>query len=162
MVGSSRGLAPRVLVVGDPESEFVRAMVRLAREHGVEPVPCRDVYAAVVEAAGARGRRTLILSQMRELSRENGRFFSLAAANDARCCCLLDAGVTVGRGVVCAALQAGAAVVGAAPEVRTVLRGWLADGESSSRDLDLGNLQDDDLRATEAELRALLGRQVHA
>ena len=162
MVRRNLGLDPQVIVVGDPDSEFAREMVRLTREHGVEPVPCHDVYAAVAETAGTSGRRTLILGRMRELSRENGRLFPLAAANAACCCCLLDAGMTAGQGMVFAALKAGAAVVGETQEVRAALQDWLASGKHRPRRADLGDLQEDDLRATEAELSALLGQQAHA
>lgn len=162
MAGGSSGLGLRLVVVGDPRSEFVRTMVRLACECEVQAVQCHDVYSAVAEMGGLSGRRTLIVGTMRELTRENGRFFELAAADAIRCCCLLDARTTAGRDGVLAASRAGATVIGDLREAEDVLTEWLAgDGHRPER-LAPQDLLDDDLRATEAELSALLGPQTDA
>ncbi len=157
MAGGNSGLTPRVIVVGDPGSELVREMVRLAREYEVEAVPCDDVYTAVAQAARSAARRVMIVGAVRELTREEGRLFPVAAANAARCCCLVERGTMMGRAALLAALRAGAAVVGETQEVRAVLEDWLAGGRP-----DLRNLLDDDLRATPAELSALLGHETDA
>ncbi len=161
MARGSSDRDPYVIVVGDSDQEFVREMVRMTRACGVEPALCADVYAAVAAAAGAAGRRTLVLGRMQELSRENGRFFPLAAANAVDCCGLLDSGPAVRPGLG-AALQAGARLVGAAGDVRAILRDWLAAGQGQARPRNLPDLQEDDLHATEAELSALLGQQANA
>jgi hypothetical protein len=158
MAGRNSGRDPYVIVVGVPDQEYVREMVRVVRAGGVEPALCDDVYAAVAALAGAGDRRTLVLGRLQELAREKGRFFSLAAANAARCCCLLEAGPAVRQSAVCAALRAGAYVVGATGEVRAVVQDWLADGQRPPRHRNLQGVQEDDFHATEAELSALLGQ----
>jgi hypothetical protein len=120
---------------------------------------CDDVYAVVATTAGAGDRPTLVLGRIQDLSRENGRFFPLAAANGVCCCCLLDPSPAARQGLVYAALQAGTLVVAAVGEVRAILQDWLADGR---RRPNLRALPEDDLRATEAELSALLGQQANA
>ncbi len=151
-----------MIVVGDPCSEFVRTMVRLAREREVEAVPCSDAYSAVAEIGGLSGRRALIVGTMRELTRENGRFFELAAADAIRCCCLLDTRAAAGRDGVLSASRAGAAVISDLREAEEALTEWLAGDGDRPRRLAPRDLLDDDLRATEAELRALLGHKTNA
>jgi len=158
MTRRSSGRDSLVIVVGDPEQDFVREMVRVTRECGLEPARCDDVYAAVVTTAGGGDRPTLVLGRMSDLSRENGRFFPLAAANGVRCCCLLDPSPAARQGPVCAALQAGTLVVAAVGEVRALLQDWLAEGRRPNPHA----LPQDDLHATEAELSALLGQQANA
>ena len=162
MAGGSLGLGPRVIVVGDPCSEFVRTMVRLAREHEVEAVPCDDAYSAVAEIGGLADRRALIVGTMRELTRENGRFFELAATDAIRCCCFLDTHTAAGRDGVLSASRAGAAVISDPREAEDVLTEWLADDGRRPGRLAPQDLLDNDLRATEAELSALLGHKTNA
>jgi hypothetical protein len=147
-----------MIAVGDPCGEFVRAMIRLAQDCEVEVVPCDDVYSAVAATAGARGQRTFVVGALRELAREDSRFFRIAEANAWRCCCLVGKGPTVGSGGMLAAIKAGVSLVGDAREVGPILKEWLAGGASRRRRMGLIDLTDDDLRATEAELNALLGR----
>lgn len=158
MIGGSSGLSPCMIVVGDPCGEFVRAMVRLACEYEIEAVQCDDVYSAVAATAGTEGRRTLIVGRLRELAREDSRFFRIAEANALQCCCFVDRGRAAGSGGMLAAMRAGASVVGDVREVGPILREWLAGGAPRRR-TGLIDLMDDDLRATEAELNALLGHE---
>jgi hypothetical protein len=157
MTGGSSGLDPCIIVVGDPCSEFVRATVRLAREFEVEAMQCDDVYSAVAATARAAGRRALIVGAMRELAREGSRFFQIARLNTWRCCCLLEKGPVTGSGGMLTALRAGASIVGDAREVRPILKEWLAEDTRRGARRSLCDLADEDLRATEAELSALLG-----
>jgi hypothetical protein len=147
-----------MVVVGDPCSEFVRAMVRLAREYQVEAIHCDDVYSAVAATARAAGRRTLVVGPMRELAREDSRFFQLAEINALRCCCLMEKGPMAGSNGMLRALRAGAALVGDAREVRPIFTDWLNHGGDRPVHRSLCDLTTDDLRATEAELSALLGQ----
>lgn len=163
------GLGSCVVVVGAPGSEFVRTTVRLAREWAIDAVPCDDVYSAVVGLAGQVGRRVLVLGGIRELTRENGAFFSIASAHAVQCCCLLDKSSSAKRRAMLAALRAGASVIGDVQEVGGVLREWLAmagqGGSPRARNAsqtkrlshDTPGTVYEDLRATEAELNALLG-----
>ena len=162
MAGGSSGLGPRVIVVGDPCTEFVRRMVRLACEREVETVQCNDAYVAVAEMAGLSGRRGLIVGTMHELARENGRFFEIAATDAIPCCCLVDSHAASGRDGVLTASRAGATVIGDLREAEEVLTAWLAGNGRRPGRLTPQDLLDDDLRATEAELRALLGPQTDA
>lgn len=157
MTGGSSGIDPYVIIVGDPCSEFARAMVRLVREYQVETMQCDDVYAAVVAAARAGARRALVLGSMRELAREGSRFFRIAEMNSLQCCCLVENGSVAG-GDMLAALRAGAAIVMETHEVSPILQDWLADVRPRDVRGSLSDLDDEDLRATEAELSALLGQ----
>lgn len=162
MTGGNPGIAPCLVVVGDPCSEFVRTMVRLAREYQVEAIPCDDVYSAVAATATTSGRRALVVGPIRELAREGSRFFQIAEMNSLRCCCLLDRGTLAGSVGMLAAARAGAAVVDDAREVRPVFQEWLTTGGHRAVRRSLCDLADEDLRATEAELSALLGQGADA
>jgi hypothetical protein len=156
-----------VIVVGEPGSELAETTVQLAREGEIDAVPCADVYAAVVAVAQAAGRRVLVVGQIQELAVENGVFFGISAAHAARCCCLLDPGRTAGPPDLLAAWRADATIVGAVPEVRAVLQDWLANAKphdtprrgrgASHTKRPVREETYEDLRATEAELSALLG-----
>jgi hypothetical protein len=155
------------MVVGEPGSELVETAVQLAREGEIDAVPCANVYAAVVAVAQAAGRRVLVVGRIQELAVENGAFFEISAAHAARCCCLLDPGRAAGPPDLRAALRTHALLIGAVSEVRAVLKDWLANaqphdtprrgrGASHARRL-VREETYEDLRATEAELSALLG-----
>lgn len=156
-----------VVVVGEPGSELVQTIMRLAREGEIDAAPCENVYTAVVAVAQAAGRRILVVGQIQELAVENGAFFGVIAAHAARCCCLLDPGRTAGSQDLLAALRANATLIGAVPDVRAVLKGWLATAEphdtprrgwgASHTKRPVREETYEDLRATEAELSALLG-----
>ncbi len=148
-----------MVVVGEPWCELTRAMVRLAHEYEVEAVQCEDVYLAVAATARASGRRMLVVGTMRELAREDGRFFQIAEANAQRCCCLLGHDPVMCAGGMFAAIRSGASVVRDVQQVDAIFKDWLANGERRPRRTSPGDLTDDDLRATEAELIALLGQQ---
>jgi hypothetical protein len=137
-------------------------MVRLAREYQIEAVQCDDVYSAVAATARAAGRRTLVVGSIRELSREDNRFFQIIEMNSLRCCCLLEKGPVPSSGGMLTAVRAGAAIVGETREVRPIFKDWLANGGSRAVRRSLCDLADEDLRATEAELSALLGHGTDA
>ncbi len=156
-----------VIAVGEPGSELVRTIVRLAREREIDAVPCENVYAAVVAVAQAAGRRILVVGQIQELAVQNGAFFAIGAAHAARCCCLLDPGRPAGSQDLRAAVGARAMLIGAVPDVPAVLQDWLAAAAppgaprrgrgASPAKRSVREETYEDLRATEAELSALLG-----
>lgn len=158
MAKGNSGVGPCVMVVGDPHGAAAREVVRLTQEYQVRAVPCHDVYTAVAQMTAA-GRQTLIVGRIRDLARENGRLFAFAAARGVRCCCLLEPPARPGRECLRAALRAGASFIFEAREARGVLEEWLAGGSGRTPD---PMLQEEDLKATEAELGALLGQQSEA
>jgi len=158
MAAGNSGREPFVIIVGDPCGEFVRATIRLAQQYEVEAVPCEDVYSAVAVMAGAGGRQALVVGMMQDLAKEDSQFFRIARANALRCCCVIDRGLAAGSRGVLAALQGGAALVGSGPEVDAVFTDWLSNGSGRTARMTLRDLTDEDLRATEAELSALLGQ----
>ena len=161
MAGGNPGPGPRMIVVGDRHSGFVRKMARLAREHEIEMARCDDVWMAVAETARARGRRVLVTGTLEELARESGRFFGIAAVRRVRCCCVLGESAEPGRRGLLQALRSGVAVVSDA-DMPDVLDAWLnANGDHSPRS-GLGSLSDDELRPTREEIMALLGHETDA
>jgi hypothetical protein len=169
MARNDAGLGSCVVVVGDPSSELVQTTRQWAREGEIDVVLCEDVYAAVVRIVQAGGRRVLALGTMRELTRENGAFFRIAAAHAIPCCCWLDRTGPVGRKDVHAALEAGVRLVDAVADVRRILKEWLGtpppEGtprparQAAPSQRGRGAAADtsyEEFRATEAELNALL------
>jgi hypothetical protein len=169
MAKDNSGLGSCVVVVGDPGGELAQTTVRSACEGEIDAVPCDDVYAAVTQMAKAAGRRVLVVGPVTELATENGAFFRIAAAHAIRCCCLLDKTGSDGREDLVAALRAGVTILGDVQDVRGVLKEWLTTAPSHgaprvARDAsqakrrahDAADASYEDLRATEAELSALL------
>jgi len=164
MVKDNPGLGLFLVVVGDPQGEFVQATLRLAREGEVEATVCDNVYAAVVKMAGTRGRQVLVLGAMQELAKEEGAFFRIVAAHAVRCGCLCDQSLPAARKELLAALQAGVTVLGDLQDVRRFLKEWLALSARGPRDAAPGKRQTrraeempcEEFRATAAELSALL------
>ena len=156
MAKENPGLGVRVVVVGGPDEALTQTAARLARAGGLEVLPCADVYAAVAALAEAAGRRLLVVGKMQDLARENGSFFAVLAAHAVRCCCLLDGERPAGATPLHAALRAGTTLISAASELEGVLRAELALAPSSGAPRAVPT-EYEDLRATEAELSALLG-----
>jgi hypothetical protein len=94
------------------------------------------------------------------LAADNGAFLRISAAHAAGCCCLLEADRTAGPQDLLVAGRANATIVGAMPEVRAVVKEWIATAgphvvPHAQRPVREEGYED--LRATEAELSALLG-----
>ena len=83
-------LGRRLMAVGGSRDRLTGEALRLAAEYEVEGARCDDIYSAVAELA--RGRRccTLVVGPLRELARDDGHFFRVAARNGARCAVLLE------------------------------------------------------------------------
>lgn len=155
MARDGSGLGSCIVVVGGPGSELVQTTMQWARTAEIDAVTCADVYAAVTHLARAAGRRMLVVGTIQELTRENGAFLRLAAARAIPCGCVLDRACSVGRRSWRAALAAGVRLLEAGPEVRGLLQEWLAAPPQRGR----GGAAEpsyEELRATEAELSALL------
>ncbi len=170
MARGNSGLGSCVIVVGEAGSAFVETAVRLAGASRLEALRCADIYAAVAALAGAAGRRLLVVGPIQDLARENGSFFDLAAAHAACCCGLLDGNRPAGPEHLRPALRAGAVLIGAASDLQGVLQDWLTrapppglpraarKASPAGRPARAGaDTTFEDLRATEAELNALLG-----
>ncbi len=160
MAENGASLGSCVIVVGEPGGELVQTIVQLTREREIGTVPCANVYEAVVAMAQAAGRRILVVGRIRDLAVDNGAFLRISAAHAARCCCLLEADQTAEPQDLLAASRGNATMVGAVPEVRAILRDWSATAGSPGAAPAQRPVREqgyEDLRATDAELRALLG-----
>ena len=156
MAKDDAGLGACIVIVGAPDEALTQTAARLARAGGLEVLSCADVYAAVAALAGAAGRRLLVVGKMQDLAREDDSFFSILAAHAVRCCCLLDGGRPTGAASLRAALQAGTTLISIAAQLDGVLHEWRAPAPSSGAPR-AAHTEYDDLRATDAELTALLG-----
>lgn len=169
MARDHSGVGPCVVVVGAAGSALVETAVRLADARRLEALRCADIYAASAALAGAAGRRLLVVGRIQDLARENGAFLDLAAARVTRCCCLLDGNRPAGAEPLRAALRAGAVLIGAVSDLPGVFGDWLTmtpalgtpraarkTAPAERRGGEVADTPFEDLRATEAELRALL------
>ena len=156
MVDGVSGRHRVVIVVAAARDALAAETARLTADYEVDVRRCDDVYAATAELALSRDRCVLVIGRLGELAKEDRRFFSIAVRSGARCCGLLDAATSAEPNVVGAAMRAGVLVVGATDEIKGVLDAWLAgSGCPSSRP---AVCLDEEYRATEAELNALLGQ----
>jgi len=145
------------LVVGGRSRDgLVAELRRITVDYQVSVVRCESVYTATAELVRKGARTALVIGTLRELAAEQGRFFALATRNRARCCAVLDRTETAQPETLLAAVRGGAAVVANVADVRSVLDGWLGEGASRPGGLALA---DEEYRATEAELKALLGQE---
>jgi hypothetical protein len=159
MVEGDSARHPCIVVVGDARDDFVAQILHLAREYEVDVTQCDDVYAAVVGLAANDARCVLVAGRFREMARENGRFFTLVARTGTRCCCLLDQEAFVGHSSALAAMRTGVSLVTAVDEIEPILADRLARRVCRSGGFGNQLLVDEELRATEAELNALLGHE---
>jgi hypothetical protein len=158
MVDSVPGRHRMVIAVAAAHDALASEVERLAAEYEVDIARCDDVYAATAELALSTDRCVLVVGRLRELAKEDHRFFAIAVRSGARCCGLVDATTPVEPNVVPAAVRAGVSVVGTTEQIRDVFDAWLAGtGCPSSRVV--AHLDEED-RATEAELNALLGQEI--
>jgi len=158
MVAGDSQLQPGVVVVGAKSARLVAEALQLAEEYELDVIRCADVYSAVAELAKGAGRCLMIVGTLAELAREQGRLFALAERGGARCCCLLDETESTERQQVLLAVRAGACLVGQVEELRNALDAWLAARGCRAVSGDTEFL-DEDCRATEAEISALLGQE---
>jgi hypothetical protein len=156
MVEGDPGRRSCVIVVRALRRQLVTEVTRLAAEYEVDVTLCDDVYAAVAELAGAASPCALVIGQLRELAKENGRLFRVAVRNGARCCVWLDAESPAQRGEVLGVIRAGASVVEGIEEIRGMIENWLA---RTGRHLGPTRATDEEWLASEAELNALLGQE---
>ncbi len=160
MVEGDLARHPYVIVVGDARDDLVAQTLRLAGEYEVDVTRCDDIYAAVAELAAPGHGGVLLVGRFRELARQRGRLFALAARHRARSCCLLESDASARQGDILSAVRAGIVLVGCVEEIEPILEDWLACNGGRQSGPGRRGLTDDEFRATEAELNALLGREV--
>ncbi len=151
-----------LIAVGDLDPTAAGDLVRLAGEYEIGLAGCADSYTAVAALAARSGRSTLVVGRLTELTRENAAFFSIAARNGARCCCLRKCDGFSDHERVVAALQAGAYLVNGNGDLAAAVRDWLA-AETRRAEAQAARRPahgDDDFRTTDAELSALLGPEM--
>ena len=157
--------APRhrdMIVVGAAPSGSPDEMPALAAEYGLDMVRCSHVYDAVPILARRQGRFCVVVGSLGDLGKERGTFFRLAARHGARCCCLLDERDRSQQERIQAAVQAGAALVATASQLRALLDDWLADLADARSDSDRRRVDrrlNEEFQPTEAELKVLLGQE---
>lgn len=148
-------LGRRLIAVGGSHDRWVEVVLRVAAEYELAAARCDDVYAAVAEMAGTPGGCILAIGSLRELAREHGQFFRIAARHGACCAVLLTKPGVAERRDIVAAVRAGAWVIDTIDEIQGIVETWLAGSGSHSR----RRSADEGFRATEAELDALLGQE---
>lgn len=156
MVEGDPGHRLCVIMVRELREQLVTEMVRVAAEYEVSVTLCDGVYAAVAELAGSARAGALVIGQLRELARENGRFLQVAARHGARCCAWLDKRDPAEREEVLRVVWAGASVVDRIEEIGGQMESWL---ERTGCRPDGTDVPDREWRASEAELNALLGQE---
>jgi hypothetical protein len=147
-----------LIAVGDLGPTAGGDLARLAGEYEIRMAGCEDSYAAVAELAARPARSTLVVGHLVELTRENGAFFSIAARNGARCCCLRKPDGPSDHEDVIAAIHAGVYLVSGNGDLTAAVEDWLAR-EARRVDPPLADYplrHDEEFRATDAELNALL------
>jgi len=159
------GLQWRVLIVGSCKDDFICRTAEMLGSLCVDFVRADDVYSAVGELVRNGRGKTIVVSRIEQLSREQGRFFHIARRNGCSYCCLADGSLgrmrrraaTLGL----AAMGMKAFFVEEPAEVTRVLAGLLEDrraGPMEGKEGDKTQLfGSEGYLTTTAELQALLG-----
>jgi len=158
MTGDAR-VYPRIIVVGERRSRFVTETIRLADEYDLVVTPCDDIYSAATELGRHPDRFLMVVGQFRQLARGKCCFFSLARRNGVHCCCLLDREADVERNQILAVARFGVRLVGEPADIRSFLNERLAAAGYRGADADGEDLFSEKFRASEEEIRALLGQE---
>ena len=156
MVEGDLGRRLCLVVGGRSRDRLVAELRRITVDYQMRVVRCESVYTATAELVREGAQPALVIGSLRELAAEQGRFFALATRNRARCCAVLDRTEPAKPDTLLVAVRGGAAVVADVADVRSVIDGWLGEG---ARRPDGLVLADEEYRATEAELKALLGQE---
>jgi hypothetical protein len=156
MAASNSHFHPRVIVVGDGHSDFVKETVRLVGEYKLAVTQCDDIYSAATELARHPDRFLLVTGTFRQLMRGKGDFFALAERNGVPCCCLLDRESDVERDKILAVARLGVRLAGEMADIRRFIEDRLDAEGCHSQDVDEADFFSEEFRATEDELKALL------
>ena len=150
------------IVTAGRSAVFRIAITGLLDDLGIEYSCCEDVYAATAELAGRRDGKILVVGTLRELSREQMRFFYICRQRPlARCFCLADSECSE---KIVQAVREGAAVAGDIKELKQMIAAGLADGKdeeivsTETPDESASRKQiDHDVHLTKDELDVVLG-----
>jgi hypothetical protein len=148
----------RILVIGDRGSGFVQETARLAGQCGLAVTSCDDIYSAAAALAQSPGQFVAVAGLFRHLAIGKGEFMALASRRGVPCCCLLDAQRGADRRGLLAAVRRGVHIIGEPAEMREFLEDRLAAAGRPPGDDDLAA---EDYRATDAEVKALLGQDMN-
>jgi len=146
-------------VVGERQSRFVAETVRLAGEYDLAVTQCDDIYSAATELAHPPDRFLLVVGQFRQLARGKYDFLSLAQRRGVHCCCLLDREAHVEQDKLLAVVRLGVRLAGEPADIRSFLDERLAAEGDRSVEADRDSSFDEEFRASEDEIRALLGQE---
>ena len=150
---------PHIIVVGERQNRIVTEAVRLAGEYDLVVTRCDDIYSAATELARHPDRFLMVVGAFRQLSRNKYDFFSLAQRNGVHCCCLLDREADIERDKILAVVRLGIRLAGEMADIRNFLGERLAAGGSHDVQADGEDLFSEKFRASEDEIKALLGQE---
>ena len=145
-----------LIVGGMSRDRWITELRRITVNYQVSVARCDNIYTAVTELVRRRNQSVLVVGLLCDLTPEEGRFFSVASRNGARCCAVLEGPRPVAAGALMAAVRGGAAVVDRVDDVRGVIEHWLS---GMGYHWERAALAQEEYRATEAELKALLGQE---
>jgi hypothetical protein len=154
----------QLMFVGGSTDEFIRHVMNLSGQHSIDFICCDDVYSAVGELAKSERPNVLVAGRIRQLSKEQGRFFHIVREKGYRCCCLADGDANRQREFVLAANETGAFIINEPVEIEDVVRkllsgnGECAPGKKGGRRRT--HFFKDEFLTTRAELDALLEVQL--
>ena len=150
-----------VIVVGNRTDGFVRYVMDLLSDYGIEFVRCDDVYSAVGRLAKDTRGDILVVGRLEQLSREQGRLFHITSKNGGTCCCLADTGSAQKYLQALAAIETEAFVINEPEEIKELITrlfaGTLARSPRKKENNKASAFNKEDFLTTKAEMDALLG-----
>ena len=137
------------ILIGQPSDDFVGQCTAILTQRRVDFIHCPDVYSAVACIA-RKCPGFLVLGRLNELSREDGRFFDLAARYGCHCCCLAH------NDTASAQQQPQIVIASNMSELKAAIESLL-DAPLATRLAGKTEFDKEKFKTTEAELKALLG-----
>lgn len=148
----------RIFVVGDSIKEIISDVINSLGTDKFDIEVCDDIYTLFSRIAKREMKNLMVIGCLRQLAKEQGRFFEIARNNDLACCCVIDNGNGHRAEEILAAVKAGAFIISEPVEIKEVIKSLYSyKGSCYLEDSELRPVIKDEFRTTKAELDALLG-----
>ncbi len=149
----------RIFIVGDSIKEIISDVIKSLRTCKIDIEVCDDIYTLIGRSAKSEIKSLLVIGSLRQLVKEQGRFFEVAGNNGLACCCVINGGKGHRAEEILSAIKAGAFVVSKPSDIVEVIEKLLAANDTFS--FESGKVQgtfEDQCVITKEEIDELLER----
>lgn len=120
----------RIFVVGNSVKNIVSDVIKSLKAHKIDIEVCDDIYTLIGRSAKSEIKSLLVIGSLRQLAKEQGRFFKIARNNGLACCCVINGGKGYRAEEILSAIKAGAFVVSKPSDVVDAIEKLLLANET--------------------------------